>query len=92
MTQQHEPPTSQALVAVIRFATIKQAAELRPEHTEAGWRDLRFKAADRTNSRGERIPGNGTAAAGVWVQIGRKIIVDLAAYDRYMESKKQVAA
>ena len=81
-----------APVAVNRFATIDQAALLRPAFTAAALRDIRFKADDRLNSRGDVINGNGTAAAGVWVQVGRKVLVDLAAFDRWLESQKQVAA
>lgn len=81
-----------AYVTVNRFATIEQAALLRPAFTTAALRDIRFKAADRLNSRGETIPGNGSAAAGVWVSIGRKVLIDLDALDRWIESHKQVVA
>lgn len=69
-----------------RFATIPQAAKLRPAFTAAALRDIRFKAADRLNSRGETIKGNGSA--GVWITIGRKVLVDLEALDRWIESHK----
>lgn len=75
-----------------RFATIPQAAQLRPAFTPASFRDLKFKSADRFNSRGDSIPGNGTAAAGVWVQVGRKVLIDLDAFDRWLESHKRGAA
>jgi len=90
--QQHEQPTMSAHVGVNRFATIEQAALLRPAFTAAALRDIRFKSADRLNSRGETIPGNGSAAAGVWVSLGRKVLIDLDALDRWIESHKQVAA
>ncbi len=76
----------------IRFATINQAAELRPIFTPAALRDLKFKANDRENSRGETIKGNGTGPAGVWVQIGAKVLVDLPALDRWIESHKMTGA
>lgn len=80
-----------APVAANRYATIEQAAQLRPAFTPAALRDIRFKSADRFNSRGDLIPGNGSAAAGVWVSIGRKVLVDLLALDRWIESHKVAA-
>ena len=74
------------------YVTIKQAAELRPAFTPAAFRDLKFKAHDRKNSRGETIKGNGTGPAGVWVQIGAKVLIDLDALDRWIESHKVRAA
>lgn len=84
--QQHEPPTLPALDAAVRFATIQQAAKLRPAFTAAALRDIRFKAADRLNSRGEIIKGNGSAD--VWVTIGRKVLLDLIAFDKWIESHR----
>ncbi len=71
-----------------RLATIKQAAQLRPVFSEASFRDLKFKAHDRKNSRGETIKGNGTGPAGVWVQVGRKVLVDLSAFDCWLDSHR----
>ena len=78
-------------VPVARYATINQAAELRPAFSPAALRDLKFKAHDRKNSRGETIKGNGTGPAGVWVQLGAKVLLDLEALDRWIESHKVVA-
>lgn len=81
------PPTMMAPSGV-RFVTINQAAELRPAFTAPALRDLKFKAHDRMNSRGETIKGNGTGPAGVWVQIGAKVLVDLESLDRWIESHR----
>ncbi len=81
-------PTMATSAAPVRFATINQAAELRPVFTPAALRDLKFKAHDRKNSRGEIIKGNGTGPAGVWVQIGAKVLIDLDALDRWIESHR----
>jgi hypothetical protein len=81
-------PSVIASTAAPRFATINQAAELRPAFTSASLRDLKFKAHDRTNSRGDVIKGNGTGPAGVWVQIGAKVLIDLEAFDVWIESHK----
>jgi hypothetical protein len=72
--------------------TIRQCAKLRPAFTEAALRDLKFKAFDRRNSRGDVIEGNGSGAAGVWVQIGKKILIDLEAFDAWVKSHKMGSA
>jgi hypothetical protein len=77
---------------VARYVTINQAAELRPAFSPAALRDLKFKAHDRKNSRGEVIKGNGTGPAGVWIQIGAKVLIDLEAFDHWIESHKSLAA
>jgi hypothetical protein len=91
-TTANAPVPTAAPVAVNRFATIEQAAQLRPAFTPAALRDIRFKADDRRNSRGEVIKGNGTADFGVWATIGRKVLVDLDALDRWIDSHKRGAA
>ena len=80
--------SAMATPTAVRYATINQAAELRPAFTPAALRDLKFKAHDRKNSRGETIKGNGTGPAGVWVQIGAKVLVDIPAFDHWIESHK----
>lgn len=70
-----------------RLATINQAAEQYP-FSPAALRDLKFRAHDRQNSRGEIIKGNGTGAAGVWLQIGRKVLVDLDNLDAWLDSHR----
>lgn len=73
-----------------RFVTIAECADLRP-FSKAALRDMRFKAFDRTSSRGETIPGNGTGPAGVWVQIGAKVLIDLPAFDAWLAAHKATA-
>ena len=76
----------------IRFATIKQAAIAHPAFTEAAFRDIRFKAFDRKNSRGEVIKGNGTGEFGCWIEVGGKVLLDLERFDAWLESHKAVVA
>ena len=71
----------------LRFMTIAQCAAVRP-FSAASLRDLKFKAFDRKNSRGETIKGNGTGAGGVWIQLGAKILIDLDSLDRWIESHR----
>jgi hypothetical protein len=73
-------------VAPNRFLTLVQLAQARPAFSLAAYRDMRFKAFDRKNSRGEIIPGNGSGPAGVWVKKGAKVLADLSAFDPYIES------
>ncbi len=83
------PTIHAAMAATVarRYLTINECAEFRP-FTAPALRDLKFKAHDRKNSRGETIKGNGTGPAGVWVQIGAKVLIDLDALDRWIESHK----
>lgn len=81
-----------APIAPVRFATIKQAAIVRPVFTEAAFRDIRFKAFDRKNSRGEVIKGNGSGEFGCWIEVGGKVLLDLPKFDAWLESQIAVAA
>jgi hypothetical protein len=81
------PPPTMSTPVARRFFTISECATLRP-FTAPALRDLKFKAHDRKNSRGEIIKGNGTGPAGVWLQVGAKVLIDLAALDRWLESHR----
>lgn len=74
-----------------RHLTIEHVAQVRPAWTPAALRDLKFRAFDRMNSRGDLIAGNGTGRAGVWIQIGRRVLVDIEAFDRWVESHRKAA-
>ncbi len=50
-----------------------------------------FKAEDRLNSRGERIPGNGLAAYGAVIRRGRKVLIDVRAYGNWLAGRDPVA-
>lgn len=70
-----------------RLATVAQVAATYPVFTQAALRDLIFKAADRFNSKGDRIPGNGLAEAGAIKRIGRKVLIDLDAFEAWIDSR-----
>lgn len=76
-------PTTQELP---RLATVKKTAEIYADagETEAAIRARIFNATDRLNSRGEKINGNGLAATGAIVRLGRKILIDLDLYGAYL--------
>ena len=60
--------------------TVEQFSERRPAWTKPSLRNLILYAEDRQNSRGERIPGNGLAEAGAIVRVGRRVLIDEAAF------------
>ena len=70
-----------------RVATVAQAAATYPVFSQSALRDLIFKAEDRFNSRGDRIPGNGLAEAGAIIRIGRKVLIDLDAFEAWLASR-----
>lgn len=68
-----------------RYLTIPETSNVRP-FTVPSLRDIRFKSRDRINSRGDVIPGNGSAAA--WITIGRKVLLDLDAFDKWIDAHR----
>lgn len=69
-----------------RLATVEKTAEFfsAAGETPAAIRANIFKAADRLNSRGEKIHGNGLAAAGAIVRRGRKVLIDIDQYGAWL--------
>lgn len=70
-----------------RLATVAQTAAAYPVFSQAALRDLIFKAEDRFNSKGDRIPGNGLAEAGAIIRVGRKVVLDLDAFEAWLDSR-----
>lgn len=70
-----------------RIATVAQVADLYPVFSQAALRDLIFKCADRQNSRGDRIAGNGLAEAGAILRVGRKVMFDLDRFEAWLDSR-----
>jgi len=56
--------------------TVAQFSERRPAWTGPAIRNLILNSADRLNSRGERVRGNGLSEAGALVRIGRRVLID----------------
>lgn len=69
-----------------RLATIDNAAKAFADagQTANAIRANIFKAADRHNSRGEKINGNGLAATGAVIRRGRRVLVDLDRYGAWL--------
>lgn len=76
-----------------RLATIPNVPAAFPELdlTPAAIRAQVFKADDRLNSRGEKIQGNGLAQAGAIIRRGRKVLIDLDAYGRWLAGRSGTA-
>lgn len=56
--------------------------------TQGAWRALIFNAADRVNSRGELIPGNGLIEAGAIRRVGRRVLVNPGKFFAWVDSKR----
>lgn len=81
-----------ALLAGKRIVTVAQV----PEIPGYGWltkhalRHMIFAASPRYNSKGEKLPGNDMDKFGVVIRLGRKVLIDLDALDRYLESRREI--
>lgn len=69
--------------------TVQQFSERRPAWTQAALRNFILNSADRVNSRGERIPGNGLAEAGAIVRVGRRVLIDEQAFFRWIAEQQK---
>ena len=69
--------------------TIKQFCEAWQAWTPPALRNLILNGADRINSRGERIPGNGLAEAGAIVRVGRRVLIDEQAFFRWIAEQQK---
>ena len=76
-----------------RLATVEKASEAFAEagETPAAIRANIFKAADRFNSRGEKISGNGLAATGAIIRRGRKVLIDIDKYSAWLSGSANAA-
>ena len=78
----------------LRLITIRKLANTpgyAQAFSESSLRHLVFDAKPRTNSKGQIIPGNGLLEAGAIVRVGRKILVDLDAFDAWLAALKPQA-
>lgn len=78
-----------ATAGLPRLATIEKAAEVFADagETPAAIRANIFKSADRFNSRGEKIKGNGLAASGAIIRRGRKVLLDIDRYGAWLAGR-----
>lgn len=57
--------------------------------TEQALRHLIFKATPRKNSKGEKIPTNDLYECGAIIRLGRKVLIDLDRFDKWIEKHRQ---
>lgn len=58
--------------------------------TKHSLRHMIFAASDRFNSKGEKLPGNGMDQFGVVIRVGRKVLIDLDAFDKWLETRREI--
>lgn len=83
--------TTHNATALPRLATIDETAAAFPHArlTPAAIRALIFRADDRTNSRGDILPGNGLGKTGAVIRVGRKVLLDLDRFAGWIESHRE---
>jgi hypothetical protein len=71
------------------LATVQVAATVFADagKTQSAIRADIFKAEDRLNSRGERLPGNGLAQYNAVIRRGRKVLLDLRRYGDWLAAR-----
>lgn len=59
--------------------------------TEQALRHLIFKAMPRKNSKGEKIETNGLCECGAIIRLGRKVLIDLDCFDKWLDLHRQTS-
>lgn len=69
-----------------KLATVKNLPSCFPllNLTPAAIHGHIFKAQDRLDSQGRKIPGNGLAATGAIIRRGRKVLIDVDRYGAWL--------
>lgn len=73
-----------------KLATVKNLPSCFPllELTTAAIHGQIFKAQDRLDSKGRKIPGNGLAETGAIIRRGRKVLIDVDRYGAWLAGSK----
>jgi|TARA_B100000315_G_scaffold250438_1_gene283262 hypothetical protein len=74
-----------------RVYSVKQIPSL-PGYTWLSASSLRhiiFNSKNRMRSGGESIPGNGLAEERAIIRVGRKVLIDLDAFDRWLDDHRE---
>lgn len=80
---------SRAAAPDCSLLTVEQFAQRWTAWTPAALRALIFEARDRVTARGRRIPGNGLQEAGAILRVGRRVLLDEAAFFAWLKAKQQ---
>jgi len=78
------PAAAQADSSPRDLFSVAQFAQRRPAWSQSALRYLILCAEDRIGASGERIPGNGLAEAAAIVRVGRRVLIDEAAFFRWI--------
>lgn len=70
---------------------VEQFAAKHPAWSPAAMRSLILHAAERKNSRGEFVCGNGLDEARAIIRLGRRVLIDEAAFFRWIASQQKRA-
>lgn len=75
----------------LHFVSVKTMAAL-PQYCNAftvgALRALIFKAGPRFSSSGSRIKGNGLFESGAIIKVGRRILINIDAFDKWLLSNR----
>lgn len=78
-----------------RLSTVNNMVKL-PEYrdafTKSSIRHLIFEATPRQDSKGNALPTNGLMEAGAIVRVGRKVLIDLDAFDAWLDGLRTLSA
>lgn len=74
-----------------RLRTVKQVVA-DPDYawlSASALRHMIFNAKPRWNSKGEACFGNGMVEAGCLIRVGRRVLIDLDAFDEWLGSQRE---
>ena len=83
------PQGGRRLTTVTNMVTL---AEYKHAFTVSSIRHLIFEATPRKGSKGIPMPTNGLLEAGAIVRVGRKVLIDLDAFDAWFDSLRSILA
>lgn len=72
-----------------RLFTVSQFSERHPAFSMPAVRNYILNARDRTNSRGQRIAGNGLFESGAVIRIGRRVLIDEQAFFAWIAAQQK---
>lgn len=75
-----------------RLATVNQIPKIKGYEwlSANAIRHIIFAGTVRHDSKGKKIPTNGLDQYGAIIRIGRKVLIDLDAFDRWVEKHREV--
>jgi len=90
MNEANDNPVSGRRLATI--GNMVKLPEYRHAFTTSAIRHLIFDATPRQDSKGNSLPTNGLFEAGAIVRVGRKVLIDLDAFDAWFDALRSTSA